>query len=786
MLSWHYMSRRIWALLLFALIALSFTWRGFLPGHVLLPLDLVAEFGLWKLDPDQRRPVWNRSLSDVTTQFVPWDTEIRRHLSRGDMPWVDRYAGDGMPLFANPQTALFSPFTWPRLLWGERGWAFCVFLRLACAGLGAYFLTRTMGANHQASCLSGFVYLASAYSIVWAMHPLANVTACLPWLAAAALQLARRPAPGAMVLTILAAVGATAGGHPESLAMAVLAIAAMMLWHTPRSGYRRLGWSTAAAATGFLMLASVTVPFLLLMVDSEAAHWRGDATAHEFRTVAAAAQILPGSLGGPLAGEIDLSRMAASEAGYQMRNGAFLGGVVLLALILVGHQLPPAFRRGLMVGWVALVLSWCPPLVEVLVGKLPIFNLTLPTYRAVGFVLFGAVAAGPALMLVAARPRPRLAAVVAALGGSLLILGAAPSVPAARPVAESTALAGLEALHDRGLLPRPLAIYEQRLPIYLDLAAATTRRRLAMPGAAWLLAGIALACDQPVDLYSLPQFRREAFPSSGPLPWLDRPDAAEQVDQRLERGDLTEQESQWCRHWIEHGYLHLEGFHDLDAINRAWSAVDEAVRSGVIPVSPDLMTEGGDYEGRFQNLHQHVPELAAILRHQPTVDLIALLLDRAIHPFQTIAFYLGSEQAEHSDSVHMATYPEGYLVGAWTAAEDIHPDSGPLVYYPGSHRLPYYLGAEVGISPRQALIDFYGGYHNLYEPFIQDLIRRSNLERVEHTPKQGDLLLWHANLLHGGSPRRDPEPSRRSIVCHYFARDAICYHDLSASLAPLD
>jgi len=44
----------------------------------------------------------------------------------------------------------------------------------------------------------------------------------------------------------------------------------------------------------------------------------------------------------------------------------------------------------------------------------------------------------------------------------------------------------------------------------------------------------------------------------------------------------------------------------------------------------------------------------------------------------------------------MTTYPEGYLVGAWVAVEDIHPDSGPLVYYPGSHRLPYYLSKEVG------------------------------------------------------------------------------------------
>ena len=47
----------------------------------------------------------------------------------------------------------------------------------------------------------------------------------------------------------------------------------------------------------------------------------------------------------------------------------------------------------------------------------------------------------------------------------------------------------------------------------------------------------------------------------------------------------------------------------------------------------------------------------------------------------------GSQQGAHSDSIHMTTYPIGYLSAAWIAFEDIHPDSGPQLFYPGSHRL---------------------------------------------------------------------------------------------------
>jgi ectoine hydroxylase-related dioxygenase (phytanoyl-CoA dioxygenase family) len=47
--------------------------------------------------------------------------------------------------------------------------------------------------------------------------------------------------------------------------------------------------------------------------------------------------------------------------------------------------------------------------------------------------------------------------------------------------------------------------------------------------------------------------------------------------------------------------------------------------------------------------------------------------------------------------------------------------------------------------------------------------------------KKGDVLFWHANLLHGGSKRRNLQLSRRALVSHYFVKGAVCYHDFSAS-----
>lgn len=40
-----------------------------------------------------------------------------------------------------------------------------------------------------------------------------------------------------------------------------------------------------------------------------------------------------------------------------------------------------------------------------------------------------------------------------------------------------------------------------------------------------------------------------------------------------------------------------------------------------------------------------------------------------------------------SDLIHFDTMPRTLMAAAWTALEDIHPDSGPLRFYPKSHHL---------------------------------------------------------------------------------------------------
>jgi ectoine hydroxylase len=153
------------------------------------------------------------------------------------------------------------------------------------------------------------------------------------------------------------------------------------------------------------------------------------------------------------------------------------------------------------------------------------------------------------------------------------------------------------------------------------------------------------------------------------------------------------------------------------------------------------------------------------------------LLDKEMVPFQTINFINGSGQRAHSDSVHMTTYPLGYLIAIWVALEDVHSDSGPLFYYPGSHKLPYLLNNDWNAN--NSLLSLGKNDYPDYEDMVEELLEKNRFARKELIAKKGDVLIWHANLIHGGAPIRNKALTRKSMVVHYYASDVIKYHEIT-------
>jgi ectoine hydroxylase-related dioxygenase (phytanoyl-CoA dioxygenase family) len=287
--------------------------------------------------------------------------------------------------------------------------------------------------------------------------------------------------------------------------------------------------------------------------------------------------------------------------------------------------------------------------------------------------------------------------------------------------------------------------------------------------------------EKPVKTSRLPSFRAEHFPYSGPYPWLDQPNAFEEVDSRLHRNELSAADAELCRYWSTNGYVILRNLIDDQILDSVWEAYERAIRAGKIKLEPESAGENDPHPGRYLNPHKKIGALCKILKHTELLRSIRLLMEREPKPLQTIFAHKGSQQGLHSDSIHMTTYPLGYLTAAWIAFEDIHPDCGPLVYYPGSHRLPYVFSKDVGISETDFRNDGYAPYRARYEPYIRQLVEEHQIEPHYFHAKKGDVLIWHANLIHGGSPRRILDFSRHSLVCHFFVKGAFVYHDLASS-----
>ncbi len=481
-------------LLIFLAVALLYAGLGLLPGRTFAPLDLSLDADAWKDDPTRRVRVSNTLLGDVIVQFVPWDREILRTFTRTELPWINRFAGDGGPLFANPQTALFTPFTWPRLLFGLDGWAIMAILKLLAAALCAYWFARELDVPRNEAILSGIVYATAGYTIVWLLYPITNVFTVLAGLGAAALRLMKHPSMHNATLVVAFAALCTAGGHPETLFIGVIGIWMFLAWEAERRpdlGLLSLIPSTVGAFLGFLLLAFQLVPFLAILGDSYAEVLR-PRMPHPFRVWAIASQILPGILGTPLRGELDLTAVPMAE-NFNLRTGGYIGAIVLFALILAWRELAPSLRRGLIIGSIALVVSWYPPGLWPASRHVPVLRVLTFEYGVALFVLFGALAAGPAIAILAVRQRRKIGSALALAGLLAVIAGVFPLIPAARSTLTSFARSGIEELRERGHLRQATAVYEERLGYYLSAAGLTTARRLAIPGACWLLAGIALA-----------------------------------------------------------------------------------------------------------------------------------------------------------------------------------------------------------------------------------------------------------------------------------------------------
>jgi hypothetical protein len=254
------------------------------------------------------------------------------------------------------------------------------------------------------------------------------------------------------------------------------------------------------------------------------------------------------------------------------------------------------------------------------------------------------------------------------------------------------------------------------------------------------------------------------------VPWLDIPGIAGTLADNEEYKAFSEEEQGHICNFIENGFFVLRGFYKEEEIERMNKEVDRLLGE---------QKTGFNYTGRkIMDAYRFSDVIDKdFFRNEKLLKLLNFLMGKKIIPFQTINFIQGSEQRAHSDSIHMTSYPPGYLIASWTALEDVHEGNGPLYYYPGSHRLPI-LTTQDYDSGNTSL--FLGKESNKrYDDKVEEVLKEACFEKEYFHEKKRDVLVWHANLLQGGEAIHQEGATRKSMVAHYFCEGVISYHEIS-------
>lgn len=280
--------------------------------------------------------------------------------------------------------------------------------------------------------------------------------------------------------------------------------------------------------------------------------------------------------------------------------------------------------------------------------------------------------------------------------------------------------------------------------------------------------------------FALRRKRAGYFSQFGGL-WTDRKDAKALLQRKIAEGVIRPDEVELLHHWMREGFVILPGAVPSELIDRinaevetVWGTLDPRFR---VEIGGDVSSLDPTLRGRCAKLldlyvYSRVAREAAFA---PALRrFLTVVFERDPLLFQSLSFEKGSEQPIHQDTAFVVTNSPMEFAAAWISLEDIQPGSGELGYYPGSHRLSEHL--------------FPGGTRNWHrerhgEPMLFEYLNglheraaKMGLTLQHFRPRKGDVLIWSADLAHGGSPIQNIALTRKSLVCHYSPKDVDPYY----------
>ena len=228
--------------------------------------------------------------------------------------------------------------------------------------------------------------------------------------------------------------------------------------------------------------------------------------------------------------------------------------------------------------------------------------------------------------------------------------------------------------------------------------------------------------------------------------------------------------------WQDHGFLVFPGFFSDEEVACISESYDRTWRDQPPWVVVDDLVSGrrcrigdlGDAERRhhfkINDLYLTEPALRSVVLSERLTIILEELLGDEPAVCNTLNFDKGSQQPEHLDTLYM-TPPasERGLAATWIALEDTAAEAGPLRYYPESNHIDPYRFSDGSMHVLEAEMPKWCDY-------MAEQVDRRGLQEERFLARKGDLFIWSALLLHGGSEIVNPALTRQSLVTHYWTQ----------------
>ena len=175
--------------------------------------------------------------------------------------------------------------------------------------------------------------------------------------------------------------------------------------------------------------------------------------------------------------------------------------------------------------------------------------------------------------------------------------------------------------------------------------------------------------------------------------------------------------------------------------------------------------------GYYETAYMHHPALMAMCTYQPLADALESLMGEPAGVHLNLSGWVSTKRDWHQDCYLNPAHVGPYYAAVWIALGDVHPDSGPFEYVPGSHRWHELKQEKVLKYVNGADPEWPAHTERILTPLVEAEIEARGASRVTYLPKRGDVLIWHGRLYHRGTVPNLPGAYRPALIAHFSGRN---------------